>query len=161
MLAAPKPCCMENMTESSECTRSANTRGPELELKYAAAQRVRMKSRRPLSSRVRLYDRVYRLQFRLAYSKSIDGLWVGCIPKHKKEALPRVEAALGLIKTHDPVRYGHLIRDLEHVWVTLVPGGRAQYIHALRLCEIDERFVLAETTGPESIASTIVHEATH
>jgi hypothetical protein len=29
------------------------------------------------------------------------------------------------------------------------------------LCELDERFVLADTTIPEQIASTIVHEATH
>jgi hypothetical protein len=66
-----------------------------------------------------------------------------------------------LIKLHDPIRYNHLTRDLERIWVNLVPGYRAQYRSEFRMCELDERFVLAEATTPETIASVIVHEATH
>ena len=46
------------------------------------------------------------------------------------------------------------------MWVRLVPGGLGRYDHALRACELDERFVLADTSRPEIIAATIVHEAT-
>src|SRR5713101_6929819 len=75
--------------------------------------------------------------------------------------MPRVEEALRLIKTYDRVRYNRLIRDLERVWVTLLPGYPACYDHSIRACELDTRYVLADTSQPEVIASTIVHEATH
>ena len=73
----------------------------------------------------------------------------------------RVEQALLLIKHHDPVRYARLLRDMERIWVDLLFGSWGQYRHRLKMCVLDERFVLADTTTPEQIASTIVHEATH
>ncbi|HLY44435.1 MAG TPA: hypothetical protein VKQ73_02555 [Stellaceae bacterium] len=100
----------------------------------------------------------------MSHSRRIDGLWVGYWVgdnKNPSAALDRVETALGLIKLYDPVRYRHLVRDLERIWVTLLPASRAQFRRALKMCVLDERYVLAETTQPEQIASTIVHEATH
>jgi len=52
-------------------------------------------------------------------------------------------------------------QDLERVWVTPLPGPVGCFDHSLGACELDPRFVLAETTSPEMIAATIVHEATH
>jgi hypothetical protein len=75
--------------------------------------------------------------------------------------LRRVEAALQLIKHHDQLQYGRLIRSLERIWVHLIPSALAHYDPPLKACVLDERFVLSETTTPERIASTIVHEATH
>jgi hypothetical protein len=47
------------------------------------------------------------------------------------------------------------------VRVWLLPGCCGSYKEGLRSCELDSRFVLAETSSLEMIASTIVHEATH
>jgi len=43
----------------------------------------------------------------------------------------------------------------------VVPHGLGTYNEALAACELDERFILADTTSPDLIAATIVHEATH
>ena len=76
--------------------------------------------------------------------------------------LQRLRAALGLIKAYDPVRYRRLTRDLKRVWALAVyhlPTGG--FDHRLTACKLNARFVLAETTTPELIASSIVHESTH
>jgi hypothetical protein len=99
----------------------------------------------------------------LSRGRRIDGMWVGCFFVEKfSPTFGRVEEALRLIKVYDPLRYDRLIRDVDRIWVTLVPGGGlGEFRNALRLCALDERFVLADTTRPEQIASTIVHEAAH
>lgn len=103
-----------------------------------------------------------RMMLRLSSGKRVDGLWVGTYYQTKAEpTLRRVEEALGLIKKYDRLRYNRIIKDLERVWVRLLPGALGKYTHSLRACELDERFVLADTSPPEVIAATIVHEATH
>jgi hypothetical protein len=98
----------------------------------------------------------------LSSSRRVDGMWVGTyFQTNAEQVMRRVEEALRLIKTYDQRRYNRLISDLDRVWVRLVPGALGQYKHSLRACELDERFVLAETSPPEVIAATIVHEATH
>src|SRR5262249_52636355 len=94
-------------------------------------------------------------------SKRIDGLWVGALVAVPGPLLQRVEQALDLIKLHDRVRYGRLMQDIERVWVRLVPYGLGALNEAMNACELDTRFVGAETSTPEQIAATIVHEATH
>jgi hypothetical protein len=97
----------------------------------------------------------------LSSGRRVDGMWVGTyFQRNAEQVMRRVEEALRLIKTHDERRYKRLIGDLDRVWVRLVPGGLGKYTHSLGACELDERFVLAETS-PEMIAATIVHEATH
>jgi hypothetical protein len=92
--------------------------------------------------------------------RRIDGLWIGRFLSDPR-VLDRVEEALRLIKTHDPVRYARLLRDLDRIWVTLLPTSLGEFSDALNACKVDERFVLAESSTPEMIAATIVHEATH
>jgi hypothetical protein len=72
-----------------------------------------------------------------------------------------VEKALSLIKTYDRRRYDRLLRDLERVCIRAIPIGIGNYSASINGCELDTRFFLAETTSPEVIASTIVHEASH
>jgi hypothetical protein len=91
----------------------------------------------------------------------IDGLWVGTFERKPKRILQRVKAALALIKTYDRPRYDRIVRDLDRVWVRLVPHGIGCYKAAINTCELDPRFVLAQTSTPEVIAAAIVHEATH
>lgn len=96
----------------------------------------------------------------MSTGKDVDGIWVGA-EMNAERVLPRVEEALGLIKTHDRQRYDRMARDLERVWVRLLTTGAAQFSPRLWACMIDERFVLADTTDTTLIASVIVHEATH
>jgi len=113
----------------------------------------RPNTKAPLSDRVMLW---------LSSGKRIDGLWVGTYLKTNAETVMRsIEEALRLIKVHDPRRYDRLRKDLTRIWVRLVPGALARYVPVLETCEVDERFVLAETSSPELIAAAIVHEATH
>lgn len=72
--------------------------------------------------------------------------------------MDRVEEALALIKRYDRLQYDRLSRDLKRVWVHVLHGIRGE---AFVTCELDARSVQPETTSPELIASTIVHEATH
>lgn len=101
-------------------------------------------------------------------TKRIDGLWIGIgggvqgqDKRQDQRLLDRVEEALALIKRYDRLRYDRLSRDLKRVWVHVIPGGFGSYNEAFAACELDPRFVLPETTSPELIAATIVHEATH
>jgi hypothetical protein len=99
---------------------------------------------------------------RHSVGRHVDGLWIGVwAPDASEFVLRRVEEALGLIKIYDRVRYDRLIRDLERVWVTPISGSSACFDHSIGACELDPRFVLAETSLPEKIAGVIVHEATH
>jgi hypothetical protein len=75
--------------------------------------------------------------------------------------LRRVEEALRLIQKYDRLRYDRLIRDLERVWVRDLPGALGTFNQSLHVCSLDREFVLAERSGLELIAATIVHEATH
>jgi hypothetical protein len=96
---------------------------------------------------------------RWSRSRIVDGLWVGAMGVDDDVVLARVEEALRLIKHHDPIRYNRLIRDLERIWVHLLPGNHGQFNAAIAACELDTRFVLADP--PEFVAAAIVHEATH
>lgn len=91
----------------------------------------------------------------------VDCLWVGIDDPKREPLLERVRAALVLIKTHDPLRYHRLTRDLKRIWVTPLHGPRACFYYRLDACSLNPEYVLAEWMTPELLASTIVHEATH
>ena len=97
--------------------------------------------------RPRLVDR---LELRLStQTRVVDGLWLGTFQSEPERALRRVEEALHLIKTYDRLRYDRLLRDLERVWVRLLLHGLGSFNESLDACELDIRFVLAETSTPE------------
>jgi hypothetical protein len=75
--------------------------------------------------------------------------------------LDRVELALSLIREFDPLRYRRILKDLDRILVTLLPGSVGQFSATDWTCKLDRRFVLRESTTAEMIASVIVHEATH
>lgn len=100
-----------------------------------------------------------RLELRLSHGKVIDGVWVGVSGDKSSPALQRVENALSLIRTHDPLNYRRVVRELERVWVRILVGASGLYRDTLRACELDTRFVAGASA--ELIASVIVHEATH
>ena len=77
------------------------------------------------------------------------------------QGLRRVEDALQLIKRHDPLNYLRVTRNLDRIWVHLIPSAEAHYERTLNACILDERYLLKEEMTLNRIASTIVHEATH
>ncbi|BBD39680.1 hypothetical protein Amn_45600 [Aminobacter sp. Y103A] len=96
------------------------------------------------------------LQHKLHHVRRIDGVLVVAF---EPVNIDRIESALRLIGDHDPIRYRHLVQDLERIWVSVVPGSVARFRRSDWTCDLDEPFV--ETATPELIASAIVHEATH
>lgn len=111
---------------------------------------------KPPQFRPRLLDR---MQLLMSTGRRLDGIWIGSW--RTPEDLMRVEHAMRLVKQHSPLHYSRIIRDLERVWIYLLPGGLAAYKHSLKACLLDERFIADSATSVERIASAIVHEATH
>jgi len=110
-------------------------------------------------SRPRIWDRI---MLRLSKGDYVDGLWVGTDDDNPQPVLDRLHEALRLIERYDALRYSRLTRDLERVWAlsaSLHPT--AAFDHRLRACVLHARFVLAEETTLERVASAIIHEATH
>jgi hypothetical protein len=98
---------------------------------------------------------------RLSTSRYIDGLWVGAFGSPTEPKLRRIEDALCLIKDHSALHYYRVTKNLERIWVNLLPDASARYEESLNACVFDERFVLDPTTSVDRLAATIVHEATH
>ena len=67
-----------------------------------------------------------RALLRLLDRRSIDGLEIAA-DDEGDTALQRVEAALALIRTFDPRRYDRIRRDLERIWVHVLPGPLARF----------------------------------
>ena len=104
---------------------------------------------------------VVRIMLRFSARRYLDGLWIGTWEMEAEPILRRIEEALLLIKRHDRTRYDRLLRDLERVWVLLLPSSIANFEYGIYTCQIDTRYCLADTTKPELLAAVIVHEATH
>jgi hypothetical protein len=104
-------------------------------------------------------DLFERFELRWSTGRDIDGVWIGTFDT--EAGLRRVEGALQLMKRQSPLHHGRVVHSLDRIWVRLVPDSVANYSRRLNACELDERFVVANDTTLELIASTIVHEATH
>lgn len=97
----------------------------------------------------------------LSTVRDIDGVWVGAFTNQDESVLRRVAAALQLMKQQSPLHYSRVTRNLDRIWINTQPNACATYSCRLNACELDERFVVADETTPEAIASAIVHETTH
>ena len=102
-----------------------------------------------------------RLAIWLSTSRNVDGLWVGTMESQPQAGLRRVGDALELIKRYNSLHYSRVIHNLDRVRVNILPDAGACYQRSLNACVFDERFVRAETTTLEQIATSIIHEATH
>ena len=101
-----------------------------------------------------------RVMLAISITRQFDGIWIGSC-RRSQDDLTRIERALLLVNQHSPVHYSRIIRELERIWINLVPHGVAAYYHSLKACVLDERFVEDTATSVEHIASAIVHESTH
>jgi hypothetical protein len=66
-----------------------------------------------------------------------------------------------LIKQHSPLQYARILRDLDRIWIFLLPSAAGEYHASTNACVIDKRYFANPNTSVENIASVIVHEATH
>lgn len=105
-----------------------------------------------------LFDRI---DLWMSTARVIDRLWLGAFTDRHVAALQRVEDALQFMKQRSPLHYARVIRSLDRIRIDLTPGARGNYSRRLNACDLDERFVLAEETTVDMIASVIVHETTH
>ena len=87
-------------------------------------------------------SRVDRLSLWLSKGSTIDRLWIGTTESKPYPALRRVEEALQLIKRHDTLNYSRITRNLDRIWVHLLPSAQAHYDQSLNACALDERYVL-------------------
>lgn len=114
----------------------------------------------PVKKPPRKLSFIDRLRLVSSISQMIDGLMID-VWRGEPKLLSRIEDALRLIKQHDLLHYSRVVKNLDRIWVHLLPNAAAHYDRSLNACVFDERFVLLESTTLERIASTIVHEATH
>lgn len=98
-----------------------------------------------------------RLLLKLCNTRIVHGLPIFGYDK----SMDRVEAALSLIRLHDPLRYRRLLQDVRRIWLRPLIGALGRFHPSTWTCAIDNRFVLEDETTVEMLASVIVHEATH
>jgi hypothetical protein len=77
-----------------------------------------------------------------------------------EDVLQRLDDALGLIERMQPWRFKHLQHDLREFWVARYPC-RGAYFRNDRACMTELTFLNRRDIGPETVASSIVHEGMH
>jgi hypothetical protein len=81
--------------------------------------------------------------------------------EHQNVIFSKVEKALLLIQTHDPIRFRQIQRYVQLIFIFGDPSANGYWHQELRMCELEETFVRGEATSIAEVASAIVHEATH
>jgi hypothetical protein len=76
------------------------------------------------------------------------------------DVLQRLDESLALVEEYQPWRLRHLRRDLDHIRVIRFPC-RGAYFPEHRACMVELTFLARRDIGPETVASTIVHEGMH
>jgi hypothetical protein len=94
--------------------------------------------------------------------RTIHGISVAAFPTAEQgsDAIFRgMEEALGLVAAHHPVWLRRMARDIEEIRVFRHPPCRGAFDPATRVVILDSYFVC--TFPPATVASSLVHEATH
>lgn len=106
-----------------------------------------------------------RLLFRFSAKRELHRLtvavWKLSTSKERSLAFDRLDAALGLIERYAPNKLKALQKDVRAILVAGLPSFWGCYVHKLRMIELYSDYVLDDQTTPESIASTLIHEAQH
>lgn len=130
-----------------------------------------MTSRRQSPAAIRRLERramgamFQKLALRFSEKREIKGLPVAvfrlCTREERAEAFEKVEAALALIEGFAPLKLDAMRQDLRSVLVAGDASAWGYYVRKLKMIELFAHYVLDEETTPESIASTLIHEAQH
>jgi hypothetical protein len=102
-----------------------------------------------------------RLAIRMSPRTRIEGFEVAQLAGADSSQMlfAKVQAALGVISTYDPRRFGSLQRDVRRILLLNAGDAAGMYWHELRACVLDLSYV--REFPPEYIASTLVHEGSH
>jgi len=76
------------------------------------------------------------------------------------DVLQRLDDSLALVEKHQPWRMRHLRRDAKQIRVMRYPT-RGAFLPSHRACLVELTFLNRRDIGPETVASTIVHEGMH
>ena len=76
------------------------------------------------------------------------------------DVLGRLDESLAMVEQYQPWRLRHLRRDLLAIRVQRFPC-RGAYFRGERVCMVELTFLARRDIGPETVASTIVHEGMH
>jgi hypothetical protein len=63
-------------------------------------------------------------------------------------------------RLHSPLRFRYLQRDIQRIWITLIPS-RGAFVHGFGMCVIDFDYAIDSDTTSVELALTLVHEGTH
>lgn len=74
--------------------------------------------------------------------------------------LQRLDEALGLIETHQPWRFAHLVRDVDRFWIVRYPC-RGAFFGETRTCMTELTFLARTDITAAPVASSILHEGMH
>jgi hypothetical protein len=89
------------------------------------------------------------------------GVFLPVNEAERKLLFGKVADALALIKSHAPIRYERLKRDLQKLGVLGRPGTAAQYVPELAMCELYVNWICRADVTADTVAAAIIHEAEH
>ena len=108
--------------------------------------------------RTGLYKLAERIGMWMSERIEVDGLWVGVFAEPDDDALlARVRDALGLIAAHDPYRHRLIRREMDRIWIHLLPGDNSDWVAEERHCTLDPRVVRQQAL--DELAAMVIHEA--
>ncbi len=105
-----------------------------------------------------------RFLFTCCRKRTFFGVSVGAfLPSKEQKSIVyvKLEQALLLIRVYDPRRFAQIQQDVQCILVLGDPPTVACWHQALRMIEVDDRYLCADDTSVAALACTLVHEATH
>jgi len=79
----------------------------------------------------------------------------------RQKAEARLDGAVALLKQYTPLRLSYLQTDLPKLSIFPAGAALARCYHRIRLCLLDEEYLLSDRTSSVDLALTLVHEGTH
>ena len=112
-----------------------------------------------------MVDALYRNMFRTGTRRVLQGIPSSAFANNDEmdqRSLDRIDAALCLIRLHDPRRFRRLVSDVQGIFAFGHETTRAaSFVPSLRWCVITIPDACGDDVTPEALATTLVHEATH
>lgn len=109
-------------------------------------------------------DRYWLWVYRRSERHVLAGVKVGILWPSSDErdtCIPKIEAALELIRRHDARRYGRFRRDVDGILIIGAAGPLARWHSTTRLVVVQQSFVSRDETSVAMLAATLVHEGAH
>jgi hypothetical protein len=93
------------------------------------------------------------------FGVSVRMLWPH--PEDLTSTLPKLDAAIGLLKQYDTRRFDRLLQNVRGIFLFGTTGDLAYWLSSLGLVVMQESFVRSSDTSVPLLASTLIHESCH